>query len=163
MSWIRAIALAGAALVLMIACSGGNFDPDRAIKNDLDRYVKQVSIAGDIEAEADAANKKAVEAPGANDATYAAALRETIIPGYKDFQREAKRVHPTTNEILGLHSILLKRIDHLVDGLVELERAARTGDAEGIKKANMLFEFGKVEYKRWSEQMQELGKKYSKK
>lgn len=145
---------------LLIACAGASSEVDQAIKNDFKRYLELLSLVDDIEVEADNANRAAVEALNANDATYAVALRNNIIPKYKEFQSEIGRIHPTTNELLGLHRILIDRMRFMVDGLVELERGARTGDSEAIKEANMMFEFAKVNYKKWSEQLAELGKKY---
>jgi len=161
MTSLRWIACAVFILSLAAACSGASSKANQAIKNDFKRYVAQIASIADIEVAADEAHKQAVSAPNANDAAYARALRETIVPKYEEFEREIARIHPTTNEILGLHKILLTRISLEVQGFKELERAARTGDAAAIPKANALFADGKFYYNKWAQQMGDLGKQYS--
>ncbi len=157
---LRGVVCAAFILIAVAACSGANSRADQAVRNDFRRYLTQLSLVTDIEVEGNEANKKAVSEPGANDATYAVALRGTIIPKFEEFERELARVHPTTNEIIGLHKILLKRAGGQVAGFRELEQSTRGGGNAAIEKANALFAEGKACYQRWSQKMDELNKRY---
>lgn len=153
----RTIPLLAAIAFATAACGP---KPDAAVQRDLHRYEQQLAKIAPIESEGAEANKRATGNPKGNDATYAVVIQKEIIPAFRAYAAALDCIRPMTNELLGLHAILVKRTETVIAGFVELERSARTGDKAVIEKATALFNEGKLLYRRWSEEMDALHKRY---
>jgi len=151
------------ALVLIIpllSCLGSHGKPDEAIRRDFERYETQLARISHFEIEAGVANRRATDDPEGNDASYSRALKAEIIPAFRSYRDGLRAIEPVTNEITGIHEILKKRADIVLEGFIEIEQGARTGSAAAVEKAKKLFAEGKLYHSRWSEKMDELHKLY---
>ena len=149
-------------ICFLVSCSGGNISPDDALKKDLSRYLTLLSKVSNLEAEADEENKKATSAPNANDAAYARDLKNKIIPKLEEFLGELSKIHPATNDVIGMHKNLIRRIKLQIKGFKELELGGSTGNQDAIERAKALFIESKLYYDSWAEQMKALSNRYLK-
>ncbi|MFA4875026.1 MAG: hypothetical protein WC956_07375 [bacterium] len=162
MSVFRKVACAALILAVTAACSGSGPKADPAVKRDFVHYLSQLAQVTDMESEALAAHVKATEDPSINDAAYGRFLANTFIPKLEAFYGELQRIHPTTEQIIGLHKILLRRTTLMIAGFSDLEKSARTGDNALIESARAKNAESDILFKRWKEQLDELDRRYSK-
>ncbi len=146
------------ACILLAACGGQN--TDRAVKRDFARYQAQLARIIPIETGAIEAHKKITDDPAMNDAMYARFLSSTFIPQLERFYAELTRIHPTTDELIGLHRLYLKRTALLIASFKELEKAGRTGTADAIERGRAKSDESKAYLKKWKTQMEALEKQY---
>jgi hypothetical protein len=145
-------------LILVASCGGSKTDP--TVKRDFIRYQAQLAKVAPLETEAINDHKKISDDPSINDASYARFLGTTFIPKLERYYAEIARIHPTTDALIGLHRLYLKRTALWIVGFKELERAGRTGNQDAIAISREKSAESNAYLKKWTTQMSTLEKRY---
>jgi len=84
------------------------------------------------------------------------ALKDDVIPHYRQFIDLLRDIHPKTQEVQELHGIYIRGTEALYRGFREKMFGLKTRDAHLIRAANGQIEKGRVETDKWRKELADL-------
>ena len=88
------------------------------------------------------------------------ALKDYVIPVYKQFLDGLRDIKPQEEEIRRLHGIYVRGAESLYNGFKEKLIGIESNNENLIERANEKIEKGRVENERWRKELNALGKKH---
>jgi len=87
------------------------------------------------------------------------ALKDEVIPLYKQFVDGLRNLRPETDEVKKVHGIYVLGADSMLEGFTEKMYGIKNGDNNVVMSANRKIEKGRVENERWRKELMELAEK----
>jgi hypothetical protein len=88
------------------------------------------------------------------------ALRDEVVPLYKQFLHGLRDLRPETDEVRKVHGIYVGGAQSMYDGFTEKMLGIRSGDENIVLDANRKIEKGRIENERWQKELLELAEKH---
>jgi hypothetical protein len=142
-------------VILISGCATGR------VPKDLARYVNQ-GVLNIAELETRSLQRYAA-VTGSNFTTEQRvydALKDEVIPLYKQFLDGLRGIRPETDEVKKVHGVYVLGADLMHEGFKEKMYGIKSGDVSIILSANEKIEKGRVETERWRKELLELAEKH---